>query len=596
MKQLPIRKCCMCAFALLAISLLIFAPGYAGAEGVAVKLTSHHTHHVYKPGDRVEITGTAQGVNEVSVAVESEEDELVFTDQPPVKNGAFATGFTLDPEATEGKYTIILGVSGQPELKRYKFSVTPDGVYDPGEGANSSQDVILTINGDGVGKEVSFTRAGLEDMNQERRIFSVVNDWPAKLFVAAEGVPLQILLEQAGIKPDAQMITMRGSDGYRIDFTTDELLYDTRYYFPELMSSSIAGKKPIKPVIALRRVEQDDDFSKMNEQDTPVLCFGQRAVTEQTLCEFVKRLKTITVTTNSPGQWDKPVSSVIDPDTGQKVTMSGGPVKSGSKIILESDPKVKIYYTTDGSTPDLDSEIYNISFHVPTLNEPILVEKDLTIKAKTVGFGKHDSEVVTFEFTVAGPEGLYPEREGTFSDIQNCWARKDIELLAARGLLRGKSATLYEPDSNITRAEFAALLVRALGLEEGSLEEGQFKDVSGTAWYAGNVAVAAGKNIIKGYDGNFFQPNKKITREEMAVMIARAATAAGKEEVLSASEQEQFLTQFKDRAAISSWAAREVALAVKAGIIQGMPGGEFAPHTYANRAQSAAMLRRFLKL
>ena len=90
----------------------------------------------------------------------------------------------------------------------------------------------MTMNGDGVEKEVSFTRAWLEAMNQERKIFSVVNDWPAKLFVAAEGVPLQTLLEQAGIKPDALMITMRGSDGYRIDFTADELLYDTRYYFP----------------------------------------------------------------------------------------------------------------------------------------------------------------------------------------------------------------------------------------------------------------------------------------------------------------------------------------------------------------------------
>ena len=411
MKLLLIRKYCICAFVLLAISLLIFAPGYAGAEGIAAKMASHQTHQVYKPGDRVEMTGTAQGV---SIVVESEQDELVFTDQPPVKNGAFAAGFTLDPEAAEGKYTIILGVSGQPELKRYKFSVTLDGVYDPGKGADSSQEVILTINGDGVEKEISFTRALLEAMDQERRIFSVVNDWPAKLFVAAEGVPLQTLLEQAGIKPEAQMITVRGSDGYRIDFTADELLYDTRYYFPELMSSSIAGKKPIKPVIALLRVEQDDDFSKMNEQDTPVLCFGQRAVTEQTLCEFVKRLKTITVTTDSPGQWDKPSASVIDPDTGQKVTMSGGPVKSGSKIILESDPKVKIYYTADGSAPDLDSKIYNISFHVPTLNEPILVEGDLTIKAKTVGFGKHDSEVVTFEFTVAGPQGLNPEAEAVF--------------------------------------------------------------------------------------------------------------------------------------------------------------------------------------
>ena len=333
MKSLSVKKCGLCIFTLLvAITWLIFGSGYACAEEVEVKLISHRTHHVYKPGDTVEITGTAQGVKEVVIAVESEQDELVFTARPPVEDGAFKTSLTLSPEANEGKYTIILGVVRQPEMKRYKFSVAPDGVYVPEKG-EVAENAVLTVNGDGVEKQVSFTQAELKAMNQERKIYSVVNDWPAKLFVAAEGVPLQTLLEQAGIKPEAQMVTVRGSDGYRIDFTTDELLRDTRYYFPELMNSSTAGRGPIEPIIALQRVEQDDDFSQMNEQDTPVLCFGQRAVTEQTLCEFVKRLKTITVTMDSPGQWDKPVASV-DPDTGQKAVMSGSSIKPGSKIIL----------------------------------------------------------------------------------------------------------------------------------------------------------------------------------------------------------------------------------------------------------------------
>ena len=129
----------------------------------------------------------------------------------------------------------------------------------------------------------------------------------------------------------------------------------------------------------------------------------------------------------------------------------------------------------------------------------------------------------------------------TFSDIQDHWAQADIELLASKMLISGKTETAYEPGTNITRAEFATLLVRALALEEGTYKEGQFKDVSSTAWYAGSVAAATGENIIKGYDGSLFKPNENITRQEMAVMIAgrrvlsggrsiiyqRAGTAAG---------------------------------------------------------------------
>ena len=107
------------------------------------------------------------------------------------------------------------------------------------------------------------------------------------------------------------------------------------------------------------------------------------------------------------------------------------------------------------------------------------------------------------------------------------------------------------------------------------------------------VAAASGANIITGYD-NLFKPNDNITREEMAVMIARAVCTAGYEAALSHGEQEEQLAQFSDRQLISPWAEKEVALTVRAGIIQGMPGGKIAPHTNADRAQSAVILKRFL--
>lgn len=532
--------------------------------------------------------------------------ELTFADDAAWRgsiSGVSVDGVALDA----GKYAIDAGkitidktvfkTSGE-----YAVSVSAGGYSD----ARVTQKIgLLCITGDGVRQEIVFNRAELEAMDQERTVFSATNDFPYDLFLAVEGVPLLSLLERAGMKPEARMITFTGTDGYRAEFTVNELLQTKRYLFP--------AKTEAEPVIALKRVERSADFSMMNEQDTPVLCIGQRAQTEQTLLSFVRILQTITVTTDSPGQWAGPEAKIINPETGQKAAATGGIVKCGSEITLEGDPKTKIYYTTDGSEPDLDSKIYNAHGCGPLAgqHEQILIKANATVKAKAVWPGKLDSETAAFTFTVANQpatEGLpeMPAGESirnkeqvsgsgpVFTDIENCWARDDIEALARRGLVKGRSGNCYEPGGEVTRAEFAALLVRALGLQEKVLEEGQFDDVDASDWYAGSAAAAAAQGIIAGNDGRLFKPEHNINREEMAVMIIRAARIAGKEENLSDGEQERQLAKFRDRQMISSWAIKEAAIAVKARIIMGTAGREFAPQTVLDRAQSAAILKRFL--
>ena len=532
--------------------------------------------------------------------------ELTFADDAAWRGAT--RGVSVDGAALDaGKYAIDAGkitidktvfeASGE-----YTVSVSAGGYAD----SSVTQKIgLLCITGDGVRQEVVFTRAELEAMDQERTVFSATNDFPYDLFLAVEGVPLRSLLERAGMKPEARMITFTGTDGYRAEFTVNELLQTKRYLFP--------AKTEAEPVIALKRVERSADFSKMNEQDTPVLCIGQRAQTEQTLLSFVRILQSITVTTDSPGQWSIPEAKIIDPETGQKAATMGGMVKLGSEIVLEGDPKAKIYYTTDGSEPDLDSKIYNAHGCGPLAgqHDPILVQVDTTVKAKAVWPGKLDSETTAFTFTVAGQPaaGGLPEIPAgesisnkepvsgsgpVFADIENCWAREDIEALALKGLITGRSGNCYEPGGGVTRAEFAALLVRALGLQEKVLEEGQFDDVAAADWYAGSAAAAAAQGIIVGYDGRLFKPDNSISREEMAVMIIRAARISGKEENLSAGEQERQLAKFRDRQMISSWAMKEAAIAAQAGIIKGTAGLEFAPQNVLDRAQSASILKRFL--
>ncbi|CAM3298279.1 S-layer-like y domain-containing protein [Paenibacillus lupini] len=179
----------------------------------------------------------------------------------------------------------------------------------------------------------------------------------------------------------------------------------------------------------------------------------------------------------------------------------------------------------------------------------------------------------------------------TFSDLNNHWAKTDVELMASKLIVKGISNDKFAPNAVVTRAEFAAMVVRALGISEDQAAA-SFKDVSSKDWFAGAVGAAVKAGIVKGYEGNSFKPNASITREEMAVMISRALTFTGKQPAGSGTE---LLNAFKDKASIEDWAKIAVAQAVDAKIIEGTTGGNFAPDSKATRAEAAVMLKRLLE-
>ena len=176
-----------------------------------------------------------------------------------------------------------------------------------------------------------------------------------------------------------------------------------------------------------------------------------------------------------------------------------------------------------------------------------------------------------------------------FSDLSKyTWAEKQIEILAGKGIINGKAEGLYDPAADITRAEFSALLTRMLKLSgEGQMP---FNDVSDAAWYTADVTAAYANGIVKGKSNTTFDPNGKITRQEMAVMISRVLSDSGYKD---ASKIE--LDIFKDKGKVASWAEGGIAMAVRESIVSGMPDGSFAPKENANRAEAAVMLYRLFK-
>lgn len=176
----------------------------------------------------------------------------------------------------------------------------------------------------------------------------------------------------------------------------------------------------------------------------------------------------------------------------------------------------------------------------------------------------------------------------TFKDMQGHWAKDDIELLASKLLVKGVSDSEFAPNKSITRAEFAALLVRALGLAEQN-GGASFSDVRSNDWYASVAATAAKAGLIEGYEDGTFRPNQVISREELAVLASRAFDFASAK---SATTSTNALQPFADAGTISDWARGAVARAVSEGIMNGIADSAFAPKEQSSRAQAVVMLKR----
>jgi len=182
-----------------------------------------------------------------------------------------------------------------------------------------------------------------------------------------------------------------------------------------------------------------------------------------------------------------------------------------------------------------------------------------------------------------------------FADMTAHWAKPEVEHMASKRIISGVSKTIYAPDRPITRAEFTALLVRALGIRtEAATAGNMFEDVPASAWYASVIEAGARSELIVGVSGTHFAPENQITREQIAVMLANAhmLVTGGAEKT---SQPTDVLLNFDDAMQISSWARDAVAEAVAAGIIQGVDEDWLAPTETATRAQAAVMLERLMR-
>ncbi|EMT45389.1 S-layer homology domain-containing protein [Anoxybacillus flavithermus] len=189
------------------------------------------------------------------------------------------------------------------------------------------------------------------------------------------------------------------------------------------------------------------------------------------------------------------------------------------------------------------------------------------------------------------------ENQKTFVDVDGgkTWAEAYIEALASKYIIKGKTDQIYAPKENMTRAQFAVLLVRALGLP-GETYDKRFKDVKGTEWFNenGELAAAVKHGIIQGKGNGLFAPTAPITRAEAAVMLKRALELSFLNYDMTQLNTSKKVTDFKDAAHIKSWAKDGVEKMYQANIFTGRENERFVPNGYITRAEIAKALVKFL--
>ncbi|MCF2937188.1 S-layer homology domain-containing protein [Paenibacillus alkaliterrae] len=179
----------------------------------------------------------------------------------------------------------------------------------------------------------------------------------------------------------------------------------------------------------------------------------------------------------------------------------------------------------------------------------------------------------------------------SFTDIAHVsWAKDSIESLAARGVIDGVGNGAFEPNLNVSRAEFLKMLMHAFDLADEEAAS-TLSDVKEGSWYYSSVAAAQKLGIVQGKMDGSFGVKDEITRQDMAVMAYRAASQLrlGLDGTTGAAE-------FTDKAMIDGYAMEAIEAMKAGGIIQGVGEGRFAPKGQASRAQAAVIIDRLFQL
>lgn len=201
-----------------------------------------------------------------------------------------------------------------------------------------------------------------------------------------------------------------------------------------------------------------------------------------------------------------------------------------------------------------------------------------------------EPQTVTVEcYGVSTTIDILVDKPWNFTDVpDNAWFYNDVYFVYNLGIMTGLNETTFGPSEPLGRGQFATILYRMEGAPETAYQD-IYPDVSDGKFYTSPAMWGKATGVITGYANGSFGPADKITREQVATILYRYATASEMN-----TSQRADLSSFPDHAKVSSFSREALEWAVGVGIISG-DGGNINPQGDASRAQCATMIMRFLR-
>lgn len=257
----------------------------------------------------------------------------------------------------------------------------------------------------------------------------------------------------------------------------------------------------------------------------------------------------------------------------------------GEKLVLtDSEQGSRVYFTV---TPISENKPYEGETAV---SQSVTVSKKIKTTFSGGGGGGSGGNTLPTIQPDAGkePENNMPDTTASknFDDVQGHWARDYIEKLSSKGIINGIDEKTFNPEGKLTRAQLASMIAKAFGMQEKA--ESGFYDVPKDAWYYDAVSFVSMEGIMKG-DGTNFRPDDFINREEIAVTTANIL----RKELIDVSAKEISVSDYNE---ISEWAKESVSIVMAAGIMGGYTNNEFGAKNNTTRAEAAVIIMRLLNL
>ncbi|GIQ71360.1 cadherin-like beta sandwich domain-containing protein [Xylanibacillus composti] len=296
---------------------------------------------------------------------------------------------------------------------------------------------------------------------------------------------------------------------------------------------------------------------------------------------------------------DMVVQLVIAKSSKSKADMLESAAREGGFTVQASPVDFTLHILHDGESLEVSRFSEFVQREMPvsaaagagSVTTAVVVEEDGRLRHVPTSSTTRDGEAYAVIRSLTNSTYAVIANTARFGDVEGHWSQAAVNNLASRLIVSGVEQDRFDPNAVITRAEFAALIARALGLPANE-KKALFQDVSLNAWYAGAVTTANAYGIIQGYEDGTFRPAKTITREEAMVVLAKASRLAGLD-AIDAETADDPLSEFIDGLQVQAWARESAAAAIHAGLISGA-NGELRPADSITRAETASIVYRLL--